>query len=77
WFPGHTGVPGNERADQEAKRAATGRSSVKAKLPTQLRKALPRSQTTIIRTFRKRLEETHDSMWKRSPRYRKFKKVNP
>ncbi|KAJ3832067.1 hypothetical protein F5878DRAFT_513758, partial [Lentinula raphanica] len=77
WVPGHLGIEGNERADQEAKRAAETRSSRKAELPRCLRKALPHSQTAAIRTFRKRLERHHDKKWRKSPRYDAFQRIDP
>lgn len=75
--PGHTGVEANERADEEAKKAAAGRSSRKTLLPIQLHKPLPQSCTSIVRMFRKHLDSQHNCARRRSPRYAKFRLVDP
>ena len=55
WVPGHRGHDGNERADAEAKRAATGDNSPEADLPRWLtRDRLPASLSKV----RQRLNET-------------------
>ncbi|GAW04685.1 115 kDa protein in type-1 retrotransposable element R1DM [Lentinula edodes] len=77
WIPGHIGVEGNERADQEAKKATTGRSSQKEKLPTQLHRPLPHSQTATICTFRQKLEKHHNKQWRKSPRFAQFQCIDP
>lgn len=70
------GVEGNERADEEAKRAAKGRSSHKRNLPPQIHKTLPRSRTSAVRTFRAELERRHNEDWRKSTRYTRFKAID-
>jgi ribonuclease HI len=55
WISSHSGVPGNEMADREAKKAAEGQSSRRDLLPTLLRKPLLKSATATKRVFRERI----------------------
>lgn len=59
WVPGHMGFRGNERADQEAKRAAQGHSSARTCMPAMLRRKLLTSQTATVRVFRAELGAQH------------------
>jgi ribonuclease HI len=48
WTEGHSGIPGNEEADEEAKKAAEGTSSDPANLPKSLRKQLKCSKSALL-----------------------------
>jgi ribonuclease HI len=48
WTAGHSGIPGNEEADIEAKKAAEGVSSDPANLPKTLRRQLKHSKSASI-----------------------------
>ena len=77
WIPSHSDVCGNEKADAHAKRAAKGDVSPPDNLPACLRKALPISKAAVRRMFRKRLTAAAASMWRASPRYPKFRQIDP
>ena len=65
---GHKGIPGNERADEEAKWAAQGNSSRQQQLPTICRQKLLASQSATHQSHRKAVY-TKDRKWfKKSPR---------
>ena len=72
WTPGHMGIEGNERADEEAKKAAREGSSPSHKLPAPLRKILPRSKSAARQEFLRKLKLAAIKLWKESPRFERI-----
>ena len=58
WTPGHVDIVGNERADEEAKKAAENGSSPKNRLPWPLQKPLPKSKSAVRQTYHRKLKRT-------------------
>lgn len=77
WIAAHKDVKGNERADEEAKKAAQGESSPPEELPPILRKWLPYSAAAIKQDYREGLKSRWLEDWGMSPRYAKFQHVDP
>jgi hypothetical protein len=77
WVPGHKGTPGNERADEEAKKAAKGNSSPDTSLPTQCRGHLPLSKAATCQAFNKNLKAEVAVTFAKSPRYQRMQEINP
>ena len=77
WTAGHTGIPGNEEADEEAKAAAEGKSSGVSQLPKLLRKPLKRSKSAAIQEEGEARKIRWRKEWTASPRYDKFKNIDP
>ena len=69
WVPGHSGYERNERADEEAKKAAQGLSSEAKLLPPFLCRRLPASISALRQSFMSSLLKMWKLRWKRSPRY--------
>lgn len=63
----HKGVVGNERVDEEAKKAAQGDSSLQVELPSILWKRLPYSASAIKQEFTEKLKARWAETWKASP----------
>ncbi|KAF8585858.1 hypothetical protein K439DRAFT_1342447 [Ramaria rubella] len=53
WTPGHSGIEGNEIADREAKKAASGDSSPSETLPHWCRREIPFSHSAAIQSMKK------------------------
>lgn len=77
WVPGHEGIEGNEKSDEEAKKAAKGDTSCQTELPTCLLRPLDISSSACNMTFLKELQEVAASTWKASPRYARVERVDP
>jgi hypothetical protein len=77
WISSHSGVPGNEMADKEAKKAAEGQSSQRNLLPALLRNPLPKSATATKRVFREKIMEEWTARRNASKRKGRMDLIDP
>ena len=77
WTPGHEGIDGNEKADEEAKRAAQGESSPAKELPSFLRrKPLLLSVSATCQLLKKKTKQRWRGEWNSSPRFTRTKQID-
>ena len=77
WTPGHEGIPGNERADEEAKQVAKGKSSDKRMLPRGCREDLLQSRSAARQTHVKKTKEKAKKWFEHSPRCQRLQRIDP
>ena len=75
WSAGHAGISGNELADKEAKRAATGNTSDKKLLPTYLRRPLLINPSAVTQHINTEIKQRWNRKWKQSARGRRLAKL--
>ncbi|KAH9838262.1 uncharacterized protein C8Q71DRAFT_856224 [Rhodofomes roseus] len=76
WVPGHRGIEGNERADEEAKKAARGDSSPVEDLPGWLREKLPVSVSKLRQCLHDTIKQKAKEEWRNSPRAEKMDRID-
>ncbi|KAF8807110.1 hypothetical protein BYT27DRAFT_7039017, partial [Phlegmacium glaucopus] len=77
WIAAHENVKGNERADEEAKKAAAGSTAPIEHLPHSLRSPLPLSAGIMKTQFMFQLKEDWKGKWVLSPRRERFNVIDP
>lgn len=75
WVPGHEGIEGGERADEEAKRAAQGESTPLFRPPRGLTTQLPCSSAALGAEAKQQTTRNWTKSWRSSPRARKLKAI--
>ena len=68
WTPGHEGIEGKERADEEAKLAAKGQTGPAAELTRELKRKLQATAFSLRRNFKAHLKTLATARWKASER---------
>jgi len=76
WVVAHEGVAGNERVNEEVKKAAQGDSSPPEELPLILQKHLPTSATVVKQEFTEKQKIKWLETWKTSLRYARFQHID-
>ena len=76
WIAAHKDVKGNEKADEEAKRATSGESSPSEHLPHILRDPLPLSAGTAKSQYLLKLREEWKTGWGSSPRKERLERID-
>ena len=77
WTPGHEGILGNERANEEAKRVAKGESSDKRLFPRGCREDLLQSQSAAQQTHAKKTKDKAKKWFEHSPRCQRLWRIDP
>ena len=76
WTAGHSGIPGNELADKEAKKAAAGLNSDTKSLPSTLRRKLPINPSTVKQAFSTEIKKRWKDNWRNTRRGLELIKVD-
>ena len=76
WTAGHIGIPGNEKADNEAKKAAAGLSTTTEHLPPYLRKPLPTNPSAVLRKINDDLKKDWKREWIKTERGKRAIKMD-
>jgi len=76
WTAGHCGIEGNEQADSEAKKAASGITSTAKLLPPFLGKPLLMNSAATKRAYNDKLMSTWKADWMQSARGKRMKRMD-
>jgi len=76
WTAGHEGIEGNEKADEEAKKAAKGLTADKPSLPPYLRCTLLTNPSAVRQQNQAAIKKDWTKMWRNSVRGAKLLKLD-